>query len=381
MTDVDWQKEGLLDGVDGEERQARVDLLEQLHDDGVDIDELRTAVEEERLTLLPVERVIGGECDLSPKDVADQVGIEIDVLRSQWQALGLPQLDDDDKRLGERDVEAAKQLKAFMDAGLPAEGIIGVARVMGEGMSRTVDAVLHLAGQAFLEEGITERDLGLRFAEAAKQLIPLMEEQLDYVFNLHMREGIRADVVTATERSTGRIPGSKDVAVCFADLVGFTKLGESLEPEDIGGVAGELAEMAQQVAQGPVRLVKTIGDAAMLVAEKEPEALVEAAIDLVECADQAREGFPQLRAGVACGAALNRAGDWYGRPVNVASRVTSVARPGSVLVHGDMRDDVKDSFAWSFAGRRKLKGVKGEQALYRARRHDGSNGSGSDGGA
>jgi adenylate cyclase len=202
-----------------------------------------------------------------------------------------------------------------------------------------------------------------------------MEEQLNYVFNLHMREGIRADVVTATERSTGRIPGSKEVSVAFADLVGFTKLGENLEPEDIGGVANELADMAQDVAKGPVKLVKTIGDAAMLVSEKEPEALVDAVIELVARADEAREGFPQLRAGVACGAALNRAGDWYGRPVNIASRVTSVARPGSVLVHGDLRENVKDQFRWSFAGNRKLKGVKGEQALYRARRPNGSNGS------
>ena len=371
---VDWEKEGLLEGLDGEERDARVDLLEQLHEDGVEVDELRTAIEEERLALLPVERVVGGDRDLSPKDVAEKVGIDLEVLRAQWQALGLPAQEDDEKRLGERDVEAAQQLKDFMDAGLPVEGIVGVARVMGEGLSRTVDAVLDMAGQAFLQEGDTERDVGLRYADAAKQLIPLMEEQLDYVFNLHMRERIRRDVVTATERSTGRIPGSKEVGVCFADLVGFTKMGEELPPEDIGGVAGELAEMASQVAQGSVKLVKTIGDAAMLVAEKDNEALVEAAIELVARADDAREGFPQLRAGVACGPALNRAGDWYGRPVNVASRITSVARPGSVVVHSDVREGLKDSFHWSSIGKRKLKGVKGEQSLYRARLQNGSEG-------
>jgi adenylate cyclase len=376
MSDVDWDKEGLLEGVEGGEREARVDLLEQLHDDGVELGELKKAVEEERLTLLPVERVIGSESKYTPQEIADEAGLDVEMTQQQWQALGLPHVEPDDRRLGDRDLEAAQQLKAFIDAGLPVKGIMGVARVMGEGMSRTVDAVLHLAAEAFLEEGITERDLGLRYAEAAKQLIPLMEEQLDYVFNLHMREGIRSDVVTATERSTGRIPGSKDVTVCFADLVGFTKLGENLEPEDIGGVAGELADMATQVAKGPVKLVKTIGDAAMLVAEKDDEALVDAAIELVACADYAREGFPQLRAGVASGAALNRAGDWYGRPVNVASRVTSVARPGSVLVHGDLHDRLKESFDWSFAGKRKLKGVKGEQSLYRARRRNGSSGSG-----
>lgn len=367
MSEADWEKEGLLDGIgDGEARQARVDLLEQLQDAGVQMDELRKAVNEDRLALLPVERVIGGECAYTPRDVAEEVGLEVDLLRAQWQALGLPRPDDDDKVLGDRDVEAARQLKAFIDAGLPEDGILGVARVMGEGMARTAAAVLDLAGQAFLEPGDSERDLGLRYADAARQLIPMMEEQLDYVINLHMREGIRSDVIGATERATGKIPGSKEVAVCFADLVDFTKLGENLPPEEIGGVAGELAEMAAEVAQSPVKLVKTIGDAAMLVADDE-EALVLAALELVARADEAREGFPQLRAGVASGAALNRGGDWYGRPVNVASRVTSVARPGSVLVTKDVREAAADAFEFSFAGRRKLKGVKGELPLYRAR--------------
>jgi adenylate cyclase len=370
MSDVDWEKEGLLEGVDGEERDARVELLEQLHDSGVDLDELRTAVEEDRLTLLPVERVIGGDCDLTTVDVAEQSGLDVDTLRMQWQALGLPRREDDERAFGERDVAAAKQLKAFIDAGLPVDGIMGIARVMGEGMARTSNAVMDVAGTAFLQPGDSERDLGLRYAQAAENLIPLLAEQLEYVFNLHMREGIRSDVVTATERATGRVPGAKDVAVAFADLVDFTKLGEHLPPEELGGVAGELTEMAGQVADGPVKLVKTIGDAAMLVAP-DNEALVAAMIELVARADEAREGFPQLRAGVARGQALNRAGDWYGSPVNLASRVTSVARPGSVLVTADAREGLDDAFDWSFAGKRKLKGVKGEVPLYRARRVGG----------
>jgi adenylate cyclase len=375
VSDVDWDKEGLLEGLDDDDaREARIDLLDQLSEAGVKTEELKKAVEEDRLALLPVERVIGGDCEMTPKEVSEKVGLDVDLLRAQWQALGLPRPDEDDKVLGDRDVEAAKQLKSFIDAGLPAEGILGVSRVMGEGMARTVDAVLDMAGQAFLKQGDNELDLGLRYAEAAKQLIPIMEEQLDYVFNLHMREGIRSDVIGATERATGKIPGSKDVVVCFADLVDFTKLGENLPPEEIGGVAGELADMAADVASGDVKLVKTIGDAAMLVSPDD-EAMIEAAIELVARADEAREGFPQLRAGVARGDALNRGGDWYGRPVNVASRVTSVARPGSVLVTESVREAAENAFTFSRAGKRKLKGVKGEVALYRVRRKNGSDGS------
>jgi adenylate cyclase len=54
--------------------------------------------------------------------------------------------------------------------------------------------------------------------------------------------------------------------------------------------------------------------------------------------------------------------------VNVASRVTGVARPGSVLATEEVKDEVEDAFAWSFAGKRKLKNVKAPVALFRARR-------------
>jgi adenylate cyclase len=364
---IDWEAEGLLDGVEGEERDARADLLERLHDDGASVDELRRAVAEDRLALLPVERVIGGDAELTPREVADQVGVDLGALMDNWQALGLPRPDPDERVLGQRDVEAARQLKLFLDAGLPIEGIVDVSRIMGQGMARTADAVLDVAGQAFLEAGGSERDVGMRYAEAARQLIPLMEDQLDYVFGRHMLELIRSSVVGATERSTGKLAGAREVAVGFADLVDFTKLGESLPPEDIGRLAGELTELAADVTGGSVRLVKTIGDAAMLVAP-DKDALIDSALELVARADEKREGFPQLRAGIAYGPALPRGGDWYGHPVNVASRVTSVARPGSVLVTAGAREGLEDDYDWSFAGKRKLKGVREELPLYRVRR-------------
>jgi adenylate cyclase len=366
---VDWAEEGLLDGLDDDEaREARADLLDQLHDSGASVDELRKAIEEDRLALLPAERAFGaGSNKYTRRQISEQTGVPIATMRRQWQALGLPSRDDDEVLFDDDDLRQAKQLKAFLDAGLPEEGVLGVTRVIGEGMSKVADTIRDLAGAALLKPGDTERDLGLRYAAAARELSPMVGDTLRHVYDLHMREGIRSDVVGAAERASGRLPGSQDVAVGFADLVGFTKLGEHLPPEELGGVAGELADMAADVAKAPVRLVKTIGDAAMLVAN-EPEPLINAMIELVGRADEARQGFPQLRAGVSYGPALGRAGDWYGRPVNVASRVTGVARPGSVLATAEAKDKAEDAFQWSFAGKRKLKNVTGEQPLFRARR-------------
>ena len=66
-----------------------------------------------------------------------------------------------------------------------------------------------------------------------------------------------------------------------------------------------------------------------------------------------------MRAGAAVGLALPRAGDWFGRPVNLASRITAVARPGSVLVEREMRESAGDAYAWSYAGERRLRGIRG----------------------
>ncbi len=187
---------------------------------------------------------------------------------------------------------------------------------------------------------------------------------------LHLRHATQSTVVNELERLGGRLPGSREVAVCFADLVGFTRLGEEVPPDELGHLAVRLETLAADAAEPPVRLVKTIGDAAMLTSPA-PELLLDAALKLIDAADAEGEDFPQLRAGAALGMALPRAGDWFGRPVNLASRITGVARPGSVLVERDVREAVQDGYRWSYAGERRLRGIREPVALFRARRGGG----------
>jgi adenylate cyclase len=127
-----------------------------------------------------------------------------------------------------------------------------------------------------------------------------------------------------------------------------------------------LSGLARDVASPPVHFIKTIGDAVMFVST-DAAALLRAALELLAAAE--KEDMPQLRVGLAAGSAVRRAGDWFGSPVNLASRVTAVARPGSVLVAESAHELIGDcdDFTWSFAGARHVKGIDGEVKLFRAR--------------
>jgi adenylate cyclase len=184
----------------------------------------------------------------------------------------------------------------------------------------------------------------------------------------HLRNMVQSEMVGQTERATGRLPGARDQTVAFADLVGFTRLGEEIPPEDLGSVAERLFSVAREVVAPPVRLVKTIGDAVLLTAG-EPDDLVRTALELVTASDaQATDGtFPQVRVGVAYGPTVARGGDIFGRAVNLASRVTTIARAGSVLATREVRDASADEFRWSAAHARRIKGLPEPVPLYRAR--------------
>ncbi|HEY7256446.1 MAG TPA: adenylate cyclase regulatory domain-containing protein [Solirubrobacterales bacterium] len=367
-TGIDFESEGLLEGVEGEARDARLELLERLNSEGVPLEQLREAVAAARLTLLPVERALAGDGPrYTPREIAELSGVDLDLLQRATAAIGIPYPDPDSRTLTEAELEAAHRVRAFLDAGLPEDGIIQVARTIGTGTARIAAANRELTVRTLMQPGDTERDLALRFAAAAEHLMPLIEPTLVYALRAHTLEQVRRDVIGGADLASGEIRGTAELAVCFADLVEFTRLGEEIAPEELGSVAGKFEEMAIEVAAAPVRLVKMIGDAAMLVSS-EPGAMLEAAVRLVETADAEGEEFPYVRAGIACGPAIAQSGDYYGSSVNKASRISGIARPGSILIDEATKDAVSEGYDYSFAGERRLKGFDGRAKLFRARR-------------
>jgi adenylate cyclase len=364
---IDYEAEGLLEGVEGEPRRARLELLEQLHGEGCSLEELKEAVSAGRLTLLPVERRLAGQGPrYSAREIAETAELDLEMLLRFRSALGIP-IGDPDEHLGsEADLEAARAVKQFLDLGLPEDGMLQVARTIGMGTARIAEANRELIIRTLTQPGDTERDVALRFAAAAEYMLPLAGPTVVYALQAHLLEQIRRDVIGATDLASGALGGTVELTVCFADLVEFTRLGEEIAPEELGMVAGRLEEMATAVAEPPVRLVKTIGDAVMLVST-EPEPMVAAALNLIHAAEQEGQQFPWLRAGLASGPTLPQSGDYYGRAVNLASRLTNVARPGSVVLDEATKEAVGDAFDYSYVGERRLKGLDYRVKLFRAR--------------
>lgn len=367
----DWEAEGLYGELEGAARSSRRRLLDDLWADGVRLDELRRATEEERLALLPVERILaGGEDRLTPTEAAERLGADLELLARTRRALGLPEPDPDEPVITEDELRGLEVGLSLERAGFTEEARLEVARVIGRAMAQVAEAMRAVTMRTFRQPGITELEVSLRYAEAARSTLPVMSDILLGALSAHLREQIRQDVVAAADLASGRIPGTSTVAVAFADLVDFTRLGEELPTEDVGALALRLEELAEAAAAAPVRLVKMIGDAAMLVSSDQ-DALLDAVAGLIEAAAAEGEDFPRLRAGAALGEAVGQGGDWYGRPVNLAARLTQIARPEAILAAEALKD-AADPVAWrsSFAGRRHLRGIRGETPVFRIRRSE-----------
>jgi adenylate cyclase len=358
--------DGLLDGLEGQARAERAELVDWLLVKGFTVDQIRGEVAP---MLLPAGRIVGDDgVYVSARQICDETGIDLELLEAIQRAMGLPRAEDPDAVVHLRaDSQAAANARVFSDMGLTREQVIAVARVLGQGLAQAAAVMRRVVLEAVMEPGATELQLAQAYEAVVQRFSPLLGPLCDDMLRVQLRRTLETEAVSAAERAAGTLPGARTITVAFADLVGFTLLGEALPPEELEGLASRLSDLAQDVVVPPVRFIKTIGDAVMFVSSH-PLALLETALALVKAAEK-YDDFPQLRVGLASGLAVSQAGDWFGSPVNIASRVTGVARPGAVLVSESVRDAIAsaDGFEWSFAGARHLKGVKGEVKLFRAR--------------
>lgn len=359
---------GLLDGLDESACGERTELVAWLLEEGFGLEQIRDEVAP---MLMPAHRALGDDGKyVSEREVSTAHGIDLALLQGIQRALGLPRLDDPDAAVLLRaDAEAALSLQRLIEVGLDPGQVLLMIRRLSDGISRAVPAFRYSTISAIMRPGLTELEVAKAHEEIVRAVIPLLGPMIRDIFFVQLRRVLEGEAVTASERAAGvALPGPRQLAVAFADMVGFTRLGEAVPPEELVGLVERLADLAREAVNPPVRLVKTIGDAVMLVSSDAGK-LLDTTLRLLDTVAQ-DVALPQLRIGIASGWAVSRARDWFGSPVNVASRVTDVAEPGTIMVEGEARAAIGDAagYTWAFVGARALKGVEGETKLFRVQR-------------
>jgi adenylate cyclase len=371
MSDAEpFDDAGLLEGLSGSARAERAELLQYLRDRyGLSDETLQASTENGTIVLAAAGREVGIAELYSARDIARESGLPFETWLDLVRASALPApIDPDTVYYGETHLAAARSIQQFIQAGIHPEQMLGIARVLGRGLAQAADQMRQTVMELTIAPGMTETALAQTYAATSEGLAPMLGPLVEQMLRLHLHNAVRDEIVTEAERHAGELPGARDVSVAFADLVGFTKLGEQLPPGELEAVADRLVTLTAEIISTPVRLVKSVGDAVLLVSS-DPIALAETAFRILERVEAQGRDFPQVRIGLAYGPAVTRAGDWFGRPVNLASRITGVARAGSVVADRAFHDTIGDGHgvAWSSVGERRLKGIGSPVRLFRAR--------------
>ena len=286
--------------------------------------------------------------------IAEAVGLDLELAKRLARALGLPEVPDDAVEYDDRDLKVMQTIRMFLDQGYNERDMITMARTYGQSISRIGFAEARLFRRTFVdplvEQGLTGPEIHEKVGEVAPELLDLLAEMLTTIHGRHLALALQQ--VTGTDATGPTVV----LAAGFVDLVGFSRLSNDLEADDLEDLVAEFETMAIErcVAAGAV-VVKVLGDAVMFVASS-TDAAVDAAIGIVRGADDSDQ-LPQARAGIDHGEVSPLGGDYFGRPVNVAARLTNFARPGTVVVSSEVIDSLTGDKDVSRIGRTRLKGV------------------------
>jgi adenylate cyclase len=266
-------------------------------------------------------------------------------------------------------MQALRWVASVLGAGFPLVAFLQLTRVYGQSLSQIADAETRLfhiyVHEPLMREGVPTLEMSEEMADLGRDLLPLASPIMDFIHRRYLSYFSEQDVVGHMEADVegDEAYGRIRVAIAFADLAGYTRyVEEEGEVEALSYVERFIEAVANTLPEG-ARLVKTIGDEAMVVGQ-DVAAVVDWAVGFSRLYATER---PAPRIGVNAGPVLYRDGDYYGREVNLASRVVARARGGEVLVTGQVIDELPDTrhLRIDNIGQVKLKGFNEPRALCR----------------
>ena len=276
------------------------------------------------------ELLLGGPRRYTRLQVAESAGLPPHRTQRLWRALGFADVPDDDLVFTDADVAALRRLRVLIDSGFVDEQTeASIARAMGQSLSRLADWQTDMLVSMVSDLERQGGDAAFDVVAAATLLLPLMRELHDYAWRRHLA----ANAGRLLDTDPGAVD-ERDLAVGFADLVGYTTLSRGLGGRELGAMVEDFESLAADViARHRGRVVKTVGDGVLYTCVSPVDA-VEIALRLP--VEWAADDRPPLRVGAAYGPVLTRLGDVYSPVVNLASRLTSIARPSTVLVDEEL---------------------------------------------
>jgi adenylate cyclase len=297
-------------------------------------------VSDPRPTADDLERLLlGAPKRYTREDVAAAVGVPVEEARAYWRSLGFPDVGEA-VWFTDADVEALRTVVALVDGGAIDRSTAGqMVRALGRMTGRLAE--WHVETLVTLVEA-AGRGPGGRLSSAyrlAERLLPDFERLLVYAWRRKLAASAGRIVAIGDVGPSGLL--SAPASVGFADMVSFTRLSSGLTEHDLGALVESFEATTNDViAAGGGRMVKTLGDEVLFVAD---DAAVAAAIacDLVAAIGE-DPGVPDIRVGIATGPVVARLGDVFGTPANLAARLTALAGPNDVLVDGETAAELTD---------------------------------------
>jgi adenylate cyclase len=346
---------------------AHARIVARLREHGHSLEEIKKAGEDGRLAFGYVDELFPrreGGFDLDR--AAEETRLEPALIERIWRVLGFPawMLD----RLEEADLEALRYMSAVLAAGFPLVAFLQVLRVYGHSLRQVADAearLFHLyVHEPLMRDGVPGMQMAEEMGDLITELLPLATPLMEYVHRNYLRHFVEQDVIANMESNLdqdGAVLGQLRVAIAFADLVGFVRFTEEAGEEEALDLIERFVEAVEETLPGGARVVKNIGDGVMVVGN-DPAALTDWAIGFQ--AGFARRSKPRM--GIHYGLTMYRDGDYYGRNVNLASRVVSRAHAGEVLITEPIYEMIASDSSLSFEaiGDVQLKGFSEPISLY-----------------
>ncbi len=282
--------------------------------------------------------LLGGEGKYTRQQVADEADVGLERAQALWRAMGFANTGENDAVFTDADVDALRTVTGLRDSGvIDAASELGLTRALSQALAGLADFQLEIL-ERIVADHVAEADdreaVNAAGIDTADALLPPLERLQRYVWRRHLLASSEHIFATVADETT-------PMTVGFADIVGFTSLSRGLDQRRLAEFLDAFeSTMSTVVAEHGARVIKTVGDEVMFLADT-PTSAADIGLTLAERISEL-DGRPDLRVGLAFGPVLRRLGDAYGTVVNMASRLTSVARPGSVLVNHDLAKVISD---------------------------------------